>query len=685
MRGQGSLHPVLVLGAGDVGSAVAHALFQAGAAVAMQDGPASPAVPRRGMAFADAFFDGEAALAGVTARRLATPVDLAAALGNAAFLPFFVGTVTEALAAAPWAAVVDARMRKRAAPEDLRPWAPLAVGLGPGFVAGEGADANCHAAVETSWEALGKVVRSGPTLPLRGEPRPIAGVGRERAVYAPAAGLFRTGHAIGGRISAAEPIGTLDGRALLAPLAGALRGLVRDAVPVEEGAKVAEVDPRGDPALCFGLGERPRRIAEGVSALLLGSGPRPDPGPRRRGCFPQREPKVTPTLPQRHGWSPAMDKAPHAEGRPADPEGTPLRVALVWRGDPEAPDEPTKHRSRLQPLADALAEAGREVEWVAYSDDAVEAARDRLLRCDGAMVWVNPLDDGRDRSRLDPMLRDVARAGVWVSAHPDVILKMGTKEVLFRTRDLGWGADTDLYETFQAFQERFPSRLWAGAPRVLKPKRGNGGQGVWKVQLDRGGEPGRSGAPASSPDAAMVVVQAAADDRVEVVPVPEFIERCRPYFSGAGCIVDQAFQPRVGEGMVRCYLSQDEVVGFSEQWPRVAATKAGAPALGMASAKTMHGPSAAPFQRLRWLMEDTWLPSMLGVLDLAPAALPAIWDADFLLGPPDAAREDTYVLCEINVSSVLPFPDAAAGSVARTAAKRLEAARRARRGPRPAA
>jgi len=52
-----------------------------------------------------------------------------------------------------------------------------------------------------------------------------------------------------------------------------------------------------------------------------------------------------------------------------------------------------------------------EVEWVVYSDDTVGAVRDRLLRCDGAMVWVNPLDDGRDRSRLDPVLREVGRSG----------------------------------------------------------------------------------------------------------------------------------------------------------------------------------------------------------------------------------------------------------------------------------
>jgi hypothetical protein len=347
----------------------------------------------------------------------------------------------------------------------------------------------------------------------------------------------------------------------------------------------------------------------------------------------------------------------------------PLRLALVWRGNPEAPDQSSRHRVRLQPLAEALTRTGVEVEPLAYLDEAVEAARDRLLRCDGATVWVDPLDDGRDRSRLDPMLRQVAAAGVWVSAHPDVILAMGTKEALFRTQGLGWGAETHLYRTFQAFREELPKRLAEGAPRVLKPNRGNGGQGIWKVQLARGNGP---------PETPTVVVQAARDDRVETLRLSEFVERCRAHFAGAGFLVDQAFQPRVGEGMIRCYLSQDEVVGFSEQWPRITDADADTPALGMASAKTMHGPSAPRFRRLRRAMEETWLPAMLGTLGLTPAVLPAIWDADFLLGPRDASGEDTFVLCEINVSSVLPFPDTAAGEIARTAVDCMERARRTR-------
>jgi hypothetical protein len=55
---------------------------------------------------------------------------------------------------------------------------------------------------------------------------------------------------------------------LLAAVGGCLRGLVRDNVTVAKDAKVVEVDPRGDPALCFGIGERPRLVAASVAELL---------------------------------------------------------------------------------------------------------------------------------------------------------------------------------------------------------------------------------------------------------------------------------------------------------------------------------------------------------------------------------------------------------------------------------
>src|ERR1700736_1078633 len=112
-----------------------------------------------------------------------------------------------------------------------------------------------------------------------------------------------------------------------------------------------------------------------------------------------------------------------------------------------------------------------------------DEVREQLLSVDGVLVWVDPIHEGQTRSVLDAMLRDVASRGPWVSADPDVILKMGVKEVLYRTKHLGWGTDTHLYRTAAEFDEAFPSRLQLTGPRVLKQKRGNGGGGGWEGEL----------------------------------------------------------------------------------------------------------------------------------------------------------------------------------------------------------
>lgn len=51
--------------------------------------------------------------------------------------------------------------------------------------------------------------------------------------------------------------------------------------------------------------------------------------------------------------------------------------------------------------------------------------------------------------------------------------------------------------------------------------------------------------------------------------------------------------------------------------------------------------------------------------------LPMILDADFMLGPPGPDGSDTYVLGEINVSSVFPIPDEAPAEIVRQVADRL--------------
>jgi xanthine dehydrogenase accessory factor len=212
----------------------------------------------------DAVFDGVARLDGLSAQRIDDLAALEGVLAARDTVPLSLAAFDCLLAAYQPAVLVDARMRKRTDPDSQRGLAPLTVGLGPNFVAGE----NVDVAVETSWEALGRVVREGPMLPLRGEPRAIAGHGRDRYVYTPVAGVFRTERAIGERVEAGECVATVEGTPLLAPLSGILRGLVRDGVPVALRTKVIEVDPRGNPSGAHGIGERPRRIAEGVLAAV---------------------------------------------------------------------------------------------------------------------------------------------------------------------------------------------------------------------------------------------------------------------------------------------------------------------------------------------------------------------------------------------------------------------------------
>ena len=145
------------------------------------------------------------------------------------------------------------------------------------------------------------------------------------------------------------------------------------------------------------------------------------------------------------------------------------KVGLLWRAewDPPEADRSIIESCKLREVFAAFAALGVTAEPVIYSDDTVDAVRDQLLGLDGVLVWVNPIEQGLDRSKLDPLLREVADAGVWVSAHPDVISKMATKQVLVDTREMSWGTDTRLYRTAARAARRSPrAACGTDAPRV---------------------------------------------------------------------------------------------------------------------------------------------------------------------------------------------------------------------------
>jgi len=331
--------------------------------------------------------------------------------------------------------------------------------------------------------------------------------------------------------------------------------------------------------------------------------------------------------------------------------GQSFKVAVVWRGDAEARRSADPATTRLSPIFAALSAAGFAAEPCVYDESFAAEVRAQLLACDAVLVWVNPIATGARRGALNALLEEVAAAGVLVSARPAVVAAMGVKSVLHRTRHLGWGSDVRLYETEAAFVAGFPISLAEARPRVLKQDRGNDGLGVWKVET--AGDH-------------VEVREAHGDGAPRTLPLADFMAERRPDFD-VGPLVDQAYQPRLPEGMIRCYMSGARLVGFGHHLVRALAPADAGPG----GTRLYSGPADPRFQRLRGLMERDWTPGLLRTLGLRPDDLPVIWDADFLLGPRDASGEDTYVLCEINVSSVFPMPEEGPAAIARTLRERL--------------
>jgi hypothetical protein len=162
----------------------------------------------------------------------------------------------------------------------------------------------------------------------------------------------------------------------------------------------------------------------------------------------------------------------------------------------------------------------------------------------------------------------------------------------------------------------------------------------------------------------------------------DFLRGCEAYLADGGRLVDQPFQPRHAEGMVRCYLVHDRVAGFGHQLVTALTDPApGESAPPPPPPRVYCGPGKPEFQTLVARLESEWVPQMQALLGIDTASLPALWDADFLLGPKAASGDDTYVLCEINASSVFPFPAEAIEPLVRAAASRAGVARHGRRAP----
>ena len=253
---------VLIRSAGDLASGIALRLFRSGMQVVMTDLP-QPTAIRRTVSFSQAIVYGETRVEDVTAR-LAT-VETVPAILEAGEIPVLADPACRCREILKPDALVDAILAKRNLGTTIQD-APVVVGVGPGFTAGE----DCHAVVETMrGHYLGRVIREGSAIPNTGIPGLIGGFAGERVLRAPADGVFHQLLDIGAQVKVGDIAATVEGQPMVCTLDGVLRGILAEGTPVHKGMKAGDIDPRCAVEHCYCASDKALAVGGGVLEAIL--------------------------------------------------------------------------------------------------------------------------------------------------------------------------------------------------------------------------------------------------------------------------------------------------------------------------------------------------------------------------------------------------------------------------------
>ena len=254
---------IMIRGAGEQASGIAHRLYRTHMRVFMTD-LAAPLCIRRDVSFCEAVHHGTKEVEGVTARAVASRAEIPRAWEDGV-IPVLIDPEGESARTLRPHVIVDAILAKRNT-GTRKEQAPLVIGIGPGFHAGE----DVHVVIESlRGHNLGRVIYRGPAEPNTGIPGNIGGQTEHRVLRAPADGLFRPVKRIGDMVGPGDTVAFVREAPLTTPIAGVLRGILREGVEVNRGLKVGDVDPRGKVDNCFTISEKARALGGGVLEAIL--------------------------------------------------------------------------------------------------------------------------------------------------------------------------------------------------------------------------------------------------------------------------------------------------------------------------------------------------------------------------------------------------------------------------------
>ena len=261
---------VLIRGGGDLASGVALRLHRSGMQVVITELD-QPLVIRRLVSFAEAIYQGETHVEGVTARRADGISDIQRAWDERV-IPVLVDPECRIINQLDTerpprliSVLVDARMTKRSPGLGIDS-APLVVGLGPGFNAG----VNCHAVIETNrGHFLGRVIWNDSASANTGVPGGFRSEYQDRVLRSPTDGFFQPVREICDRLNPGDKIAEVDGQTVYAPFKGVLRGILYPGLFVQQGFKIGDIDPRDDPRYCSSVSDKSLAVAGGVLEAIL--------------------------------------------------------------------------------------------------------------------------------------------------------------------------------------------------------------------------------------------------------------------------------------------------------------------------------------------------------------------------------------------------------------------------------
>jgi xanthine dehydrogenase accessory factor len=254
---------ILIRGAGEIASGVAHRLASCRFKVCMTE-TSNPQAVRRKVAFSEAIFDSEKEVEGLTAKMVES-ADHISEIWREGKIPILIDPEAEVKGFLKPDVLIDATLAKKNLGTKISD-APLVIGLGPGFHAGM----DVHLVIETNrGHNLGRIIADGEAEPNTGIPGSVAGYTEERVIRAPKEGKFKALKMIGDDVKANENVGMVGDVEVRSRIAGVIRGLLRDGSEVWKGMKLGDVDPRGIKAHCYTISDKARTISGGVLQAIV--------------------------------------------------------------------------------------------------------------------------------------------------------------------------------------------------------------------------------------------------------------------------------------------------------------------------------------------------------------------------------------------------------------------------------